>query len=155
MTIYLGIDPGKTGAIAAMDAQANVVYCADTPEIRYISLALIEIYKISSDIKGAIEHVHAMPGQGVSSMFTFGSMFGAAQATLATLKIPYLLVQPREWQKRVVPPVEDRKARKEASRRVAIQRYGNSEEYLKRKKDDGRADAMHLADYARRYYSTT
>ena len=46
-----------------------------------------------------IEKVHAMPGQGVTSMFTFGKWFGGSLAALGAMFDGVRLVSPREWQK--------------------------------------------------------
>jgi Holliday junction resolvasome RuvABC endonuclease subunit len=46
-----------------------------------------------------IEKVHAMPGQGVSSVFSFGAAFGTIKGVLVGLGIPYQLVTPQKWKK--------------------------------------------------------
>jgi crossover junction endodeoxyribonuclease RuvC len=45
------------------------------------------------------EKVGARPGQGVRSMFTFGTGFGTLRGVLAALGIPYTEVPPQQWQK--------------------------------------------------------
>lgn len=91
----IGIDPGKSGGIA------------------YIRGDEVEVYKIpplESDIAGIlanlsqkasfcyIEKVGAMPGQGVTSMFSFGRSYGFLRGCLISFRIPFDEVPPRTWQ---------------------------------------------------------
>jgi len=48
-----------------------------------------------------IESVHSFPGQGVASSFKFGRNFGFLIGLLTGLKIPYALVAPQTWQKKM------------------------------------------------------
>ena len=48
-----------------------------------------------------VEQVHAMPKQGVVSMWTFGEHYGALKAILLCLKIPTVFVRPDAWQKAI------------------------------------------------------
>ena len=96
--LYLGIDPGASGAFAIIDSEDRVVsyYRLDNPlsDIK----GWIDRYKW--DIKGAcLEHVHAMPKQGVSSTFKFGASFGFCEGILVASGIPYVLVSPVKWQR--------------------------------------------------------
>ena len=45
-----------------------------------------------------LEKVHAMPGQGVTSMFTFGQNYGFLRGLLIARGIPFEEVQPNPWQ---------------------------------------------------------
>lgn len=151
--MYLGIDPGLSGAIAAILPDGLEFYDMPTFQIKgkthldYAGLAyILRRYAIQSDCMVAIELVGAMPGQGVSSMFKFGQCYGAALATLATLKIPYQTVTPPVWKRTFRLIGED----KDASRARALELFPSAAEHLKRKKDHGRADALLLAEYIRR-----
>ena len=46
-----------------------------------------------------LEHVGARPGQGVTSMFSFGENFGFIQGLLTPYSIPFELVRPQKWKK--------------------------------------------------------
>ena len=46
-----------------------------------------------------LEHVGARPGQGVTSMFSFGENFGFIQGLLTAYSIPFELVRPQKWKK--------------------------------------------------------
>jgi crossover junction endodeoxyribonuclease RuvC len=105
--IHIGIDPGLTGAIVALFPDKTAEF-HDMPilEIKkkitldYAGLAhILKSYSLSKDCIAAIELVGARPGQGVSSMFKFGQVYGASLATMATLQIPYQTVTPQSWKK--------------------------------------------------------
>lgn len=91
---YVGIDPGKKGALAIIeDGNTTVVPC-DYGEYASQLSALDPAYTIVS-----IERVHAMPKQGVSSCFVFGEGFGIIQGILIALGFKYNKVEPWVWKK--------------------------------------------------------
>ena len=49
--------------------------------------------------RAALEEVHAMPAQGVTSMFSFGRVYGFLIGLLVAHRIPFTLVTPRRWMK--------------------------------------------------------
>ena len=51
------------------------------------------------DIKVIIEHVSAMPGQGVTSMFNFGQSFGILKGVCSAMQLPMYFVRPVKWKK--------------------------------------------------------
>ena len=46
-----------------------------------------------------LERVHSRPGEGVSSAFKFGCVFGGLRAMIAAKVIPLTLVTPTVWMK--------------------------------------------------------
>jgi crossover junction endodeoxyribonuclease RuvC len=99
--ISIGIDPGKSGAVAVILPHKVITY----PFSRY-SLAELNYYLAQLDLYdpphvsfAVLERVHSMPGQGVSSSFKFGQYFGYAEALLVCNKIPFEFVSPQKWQK--------------------------------------------------------
>lgn len=103
--VYLGIDPGITGAWAALDTHGDFVACGDIPTMdgRVVASALKEsILATINPVDGAcivIEQVHAMPGQGVTSMFNFGHSCGVVAAVADMLPYPVSFVTPQRWKK--------------------------------------------------------
>lgn len=100
--INIGIDPGKSGGIAVIDDNGHA-YAHKMPETDRDTLdALREVKRCANaeniQIRAALEKVHAMPGQGVTSSFTFGQGYGALKMALAALEIPYTEVTPQKWQ---------------------------------------------------------
>jgi crossover junction endodeoxyribonuclease RuvC len=94
-----------------------------------------------------IEQVHAMPGQGVRSMFSMGYGLGAWDAILAACQIPTERVPPQRWKRALL---QDMGRDKDASRLRALQLYPDLGEFLRLKKSHGRAEALLLATYGRR-----
>lgn len=94
--IYLGIDPGQHGAIVALKDN-KVIYKSvfDKKEYRRIVSACVEL----DDTVAVVEKVHAMPSQGVTSMFSFGENFGWIQGLLDAFEVPFALVPPQQWKK--------------------------------------------------------
>ena len=164
--IFLGIDPGIYGALAAITDQGKIgVYDFDDVQ------ALIFLQSIRNDkCKAVIEKIHSMPGQGVSSMFGMGENYGRWIGRLEALGIPYDLVTPQRWRKAMfdsipatvpAPPGETPKEKqkranerskllKELSRERALRLFPEMAEYLKLKKHHGRAEAILLGEYCRR-----
>ena len=93
--------------------------------------------------KVVVEHVTAMPGQGVTSMFNFGQSFGVIKGICAALKLPIHFVRPTKWKKHF----NLIKTNKDASRTKVIEIYPNISNKLSRKKDSNKADAILIARY--------
>ncbi|UDQ99403.1 hypothetical protein AAEX28_04780 [Lentisphaerota bacterium WC36G] len=114
MKTHIAIDTGKSGAIAVNYNDGSAVEsfnCPDTVQ------ELSDVFKvIKAKNKGEIfcilEKVASMPGQGVKSMFSFGQNYGTYQGVLSALDIPFKLIRPIEWQKKVGGAPKDKKARK-------------------------------------------
>ena len=90
-----------------------------------------------------VEHVTAMPGQGVTSMFNFGQSFGVIKGICSALSLPIYFVRPTKWKKyfNLI------KTNKDASRTKVIQIYPEISSQLSRKKDSNKADAILIARY--------
>lgn len=105
MQIVLGIDPGLAGALVAitpdgLDLRVMPVVAAGGKQ-QYDERALVE-WLTPYAIKHAhvfIEAVHAMPKQGVTSMFSFGTGYGLLRGICGGLGLSYELVRPQEWQR--------------------------------------------------------
>jgi crossover junction endodeoxyribonuclease RuvC len=50
-------------------------------------------------VKVVVEHVTAMPGQGVTSMFNFGQSFGVIKGSMCSTEITNLFCQTYEMEK--------------------------------------------------------
>ena len=108
--IVMSIDPGLSGAIAVFrhtDAALVDVIDMPTHELtrngkakRQISAsALAGIFTQHDPRHVVVERVSAMPGQGVTSMFSFGRSFGIIEGILAAYNIPATFVMPSVWTK--------------------------------------------------------
>ena len=154
MRYYLGIDPGISGALAVLDENEDIVQIFDMPTLEVITgkskkqrvnpqsiVSELKLFK-NERIEGLIEQVNAMPNQGVTSMFSFGRSLWILEGVLAGLDIPYNLVTPAVWKKRM-----SINSSKDGARELAMRTWSSKSELFKRKKDDGRAEAALLALY--------
>lgn len=149
---YIGIDPGVSGGVSVQYPAGSVKTFSCPETVHEMAVLLKEIPNYNWDYVVVLEFVHAMPGQGVTSMFTFGKNYGRWQGILAALRIPYKLVQPRQWQKHfggMPTKKKNEKASKHQQRRknhlkeLAQSRHPELKITLKT------ADAVLLMDYAR------
>ena len=100
--MYLGIDPGKSGGVALVSPNRNAVFAVKMPATEEGIARLFEEVAIENRPTACfLEYVHAMPGQGVTSMFNFGQNFGAIKAALYAARIDFNIVSPVKWQKTV------------------------------------------------------
>lgn len=97
MTLILGIDPGKDGGAALMDSQLWLIFTLSFKYTEYWERRLYDWCR-SYDPTMFVEDVHAFPGQGVKSMFTFGHELGRIDAVHAITDVQRIDVQPERWQ---------------------------------------------------------
>ena len=152
------IDPGLSGAIAILENN-KVEKIFDIPVMsegkknkrQLNSAQLVKLLNdhVSNKEETAIvvEHVTAMPGQGVTSMFNFGQTFGAIKGICAALGLPIFFVRPSKWKKHF----DLINSSKDASRTKAIEMYPALSDQLSRKKDVNKSDAILIA----RFFSET
>lgn len=153
LSYVIGIDPGLSGALALLNEDSKaLVDLLDMPVMagtgkrqQVNGAALTKLFKLwnaEGYVKCAyLEKVSAMPGQGVSSMFSFGMSYGILQGVLCSLGIPIVMVSPQFWKKRAGLLKQE----KDRARTLAQQLYPLAE--LDRKKDLGRADAILIARF--------
>ena len=108
--IIFGIDPGVSGAISVLENK-KVIEVFDMPtmidgkknkrQVNGAQITNIIKKKLSDDkeVVVVVEHVNAMPGQGVTSMFNFGQSFGVIKGICAALSLPIYFVRPTKWKK--------------------------------------------------------
>jgi len=170
----LGIDPGKTGALALVPLEGTDARVWEMPP-DHVALArlLRMIWRNFHPVIAGIERVNAGPQFGTVGNFTFGVGFGVVQMGVLMLKIPLHLVLPSQWQKsvggfparpKVIVPdglsdAEAKRFRAQAStrHRKAIKAHSRAEAArlfpnlnFSRQKDDGIADALHIGRWAGR-----
>ena len=152
--IVIGIDPGITGAISILE-NSKVIEVHETPTMidgkknkRQVNGAQItNIIKKwlnkDKEVIVVVEHVNAMPGQGVTSMFNFGQSFGVIKGICSALSLPIYFVRPTKWKKHF----NLIKTNKDASRTKVIEVFPEISSQLSRKKDSNKADAILIALY--------
>ena len=157
----IGIDPGISGAICFMkdgkiidviempsmaEGKKNKKQVNSSQIFNEISLRIKSLNK--NDIKVVIEHVSAMPGQGVTSMFNFGQSFGVLKGICSAMNLSMYFVRPAKWKKyfNLI------NTEKDASRTKAIEIFPYFSINLSKKKDANKADAMLIASYFNETY---
>jgi Holliday junction resolvasome RuvABC endonuclease subunit len=140
--IYFGVDPGKSGAIAAIwDDGKPFGRCQrlDATEQDIVSYFLqFDL----TDCAAIIEKVHSTPQMGVTSAFTFGRGFGLLLGILSSHRIPFSEVSPQKWQKAMECMT---KGDKNVSKRRAQQLWPSLTITHRN------ADALLIAEYGRRF----
>ena len=96
--IIFGIDPGVSGAISILENK-KVIEVFDMPTMidgkknkkqvngAQVTNIIKEQLKENEEIIVVVEHVNAMPGQGVTSMFNFGQSFGVIKGICSALNL--------------------------------------------------------------------
>jgi len=145
----IGIDPGASGAIALLVGR-ELVSVHDMPTVtvernkaqkrQVCPAGLSLLMQQLSPHKAIVEKVSAMPGQGVSSMFSFGRSVGIIEGVLAAKQIPVTFVTPQSWQKQ-----SGAAKGKDGSRQRVMELFPSQAHLFARVKDDGRADAVLIA----------
>ena len=152
--IIFGIDPGVSGAISVLENK-KIIEIFDMPTMidgkknkkqvngaeitNIINKELIN----KKDAKVVIEHVSAMPGQGVTSMFNFGQSFGVLKGICAALKLPVYFIRPVKWKKHF----NLINTEKDASRTKVIEVFPYISSRISKKKDANKADAILIARF--------
>lgn len=148
--MIVGIDPGKQGGIAYIDAAS----CESSAMAMPLIGKDIDGHELASVLHNLnpgvviVEKSQAMPGQGVTSMFNYGVGFGRLLGILEALGLPYRLVTPQAWKKTVLAGTA-----KDKDAAVAFVRRAYPHIDLtpgrKTKPHDGMADAICLAEYGK------
>lgn len=150
--IIVAFDPGLSGACAmiSVSPQSGRILQAqvfDLPTMGAGSRRVLNGSELAAHLRytdhAVVENVHAMPKQGVSGVFRFGTAFGQILGVLQALMISYELVEPAKWKREMRLP--GGKGKGEASRQRALQLYPRLSKDLSRKKDHNRAEALLLA----------
>ena len=144
----LGIDPGLSGAFVVLEGGKPIEWgvmpiVVEGTSKRVNSTALAAIWRNTKIDVAFLENVGAMPGQGVTSMFTFGHATGTVRGVLGALEIPVRLVTPQAWKKHVGLLNKD----KDAARSLAIQMWPEWRVLDKKGEGQALADAALIARY--------
>ena len=142
---YLGFDPGRDGAMAVIGP--HLITSAVAFDKNAYVYGLSDLRR-QFNLFAVVEHVGAMPGQGVTSCFSFGESFGWLQGVLDAMRIPYELVRPQKW-KKVFSCTSDKNTSIEVAKRM-FPEVDLRRTPLCRKPHDGKAEALLIAEYARR-----
>jgi len=161
MGLLVGIDPGVTGAVAAVTPSGSLQWVIDMPvrdagkrnrtsnEIDASGLATY-LRLIVRDIDEVwIEDVHPMPrigasnaGHGTLGAFSLGDSRGAIRGVCECLGLAIRRVPSRTWKKAFGLDADKDKAL------AVVRKFYPGSTLFARKKDHGRAEAVLIARYA-------
>lgn len=159
MYCFIGIDPGETGAMAAIEEEResgygvlkiNLFDFEDGEAILYLKKAVRTI----PIVKAVVERTHHMPGQSATAAFKCG--YGAAiwHGRLEALKIPFDIVTYSKWTNFIYDSGTKKKG--VDLKAIAIDRakriFPQMQEEITLKKHHNRAEALLIAEYCRRQY---
>jgi hypothetical protein len=140
---YLGVDPGLTGGLALISDEGRVLRVSKMP-ITEADL-LLELNAMCADEpRAVVEQVGASPQMGVVSAFTFGKGFGGLLMALTAVGVRFDLAVPRKWQGALGCLSG---GDKNITKRRAQQLFPDFTI------THANADALLLAEYARRFHS--
>ncbi len=154
--IYIGIDNGLGGGIAAIDENQNIVCLKPMPVIKgkkteyvvsSVSQILIKL-KEEDDIFCVLEKAHVRPISGKRACFMTGYGYGMMEGILTGVGIRYRIVNPREWQKSITSGLGN--DTKSASINFCLKQFPGVDLTLterSKKHNDGLSDALCMATY--------
>lgn len=160
--LYIGIDPGLHGAVAVLqsnkfigvwDTPTTIVKRGKKKHTVYLPASMVEVLKriandFGSSLTVGLEEVHAMPGQGVTSMFSMGRGSGLWEGIITALGMPLARITPQRWKKEML--ADGKGKDKQASIVRVLELFPETAPQLARKRDEGRAEAILIAEYLRR-----
>lgn len=154
MSIWIGVDPGSKGAVAAIYNDNGVQRVAVAGWDNMLFVSFCKAFKDRADENGeqivaAVEKVGAVKGNGITGMFNFGKNAGYIEGVLSTLNIGYQLIPPVVWKREFSIVGKDKSASIEVCKRLYPDVSLLPTERC-RKESDGMADALCLATYAKR-----
>lgn len=149
MSRIIGIDPGKTGALALIDTDQWTIAITDMPlepgrsgKDAVSGAGVARIFDAVAPDHVYIEDVWSSPQMGIASSFNFGRSLGILEGACASRAI-LTKTRPQEWKSLTKTPRD-----KNEARRRAMQVFPVAYDLFKRVKDDGRAEAALIAFFA-------
>ncbi len=146
----VGCDPGAKGGLAFLTDGGDLLHVEDMPAIdvggraRVSASLLVALLRRWAPRLAVIEQVGAMPGQGVSSTFTFGYAAGVLECACAASGAAVTFVAPAAW-KRGMRVTKD----KGSSLQMAQRLWPAQADRFARVRDEGRAEAALIGSFGR------
>lgn len=163
--LIIGVDPGIGGAACAFyradhEGPEFIADIIDMPTLDDGKRREIDDDKFRAwvwkmrPVHAFVENVQPMRGMGSDSQamngavsFRFGLVVGQIRSSIRACGVKISFIHPQVWKRYYGLKGSD----KEQSRQMALQLHPEASHWLKRKKDDGRAEAILLARYGDRH----
>ena len=147
MSLYLGVDPGKSGA-AALITHASAIVSVQKFDVTEMDICEWFGGDAShlAGVVGILEYVSSMPKDGVVSAFKFGTSYGFLRGMLLVHGIRFATVTSSKWQRTfgLISKKGETKTHKKNRHKARAQ-----ELFPGVKVTHAIADALLLADYCR------
>ena len=144
MTLHIGIDPGRQGAIALLHPETSELTVWDMPDT---TTALHDLIAGLPMVKRCYVEKPFYPQMiGVTNAAKIAQAYGTLIGALSWRDIPFVEVRPAKWKAAM-----DLSTSKSASREKASQMFPDCADQFKRVKDDGRAEAALIAFYGAQF----
>jgi len=159
---YIGIDPGLSGGLAIIN-DTHTMAVLPMPVLYIGGKKEINVKSLSNWLKSnahackmvGIEIQHAMPKQGVTSMFKIGKGYGILIGLLNALDIPFTEIRANEWQKEMFKG-QPKGNTKDLSKKIAQQLFPSIEFKATSRCTnihDGMTDAALICTYIKQKYT--
>jgi hypothetical protein len=154
----IGIDSGLKGAAVCLGTDRELFdILFNYPGTSHFSDVISKWRESYNIVHVYLENQHAFPGQGVSSTFTLGRVFGEILGVFSAFKVAVTTVDPRTWQKAMLLKIETETDTKVRAAETVKQLF--PEASLMRTDrckivHDGAADALLIAEYGRKTFLT-
>lgn len=160
--LFLGIDPGLSGALAVLTDAGRLVDVASMPTEPHGKSRRVSGREVRAFLEGIteatggapfalcmLEQVASRPGQGAPSVFTFGRAFGAVEGVLSALAVPTDYATPQTWKRAFGLPSD----KAESIRKACDLIPGLAGWPRPKGPTHDQAEAVLLAEFARRRWS--
>lgn len=169
--IYIGIDMGIKGGLAALDEGGRILHALKMPTIKRDDENHIDCFQVYSwlyenydsfdeEVIIYTEKLHAIFGSAASATFNFGKTIGKTLGVVECLEMEYVEVRAVDWQKYIFTKYEIpeqqilKKGNKKPTRdtkkmaRIAASKIWGMDvfDYID---NDGIIDALLIAEFAR------
>jgi hypothetical protein len=153
--LFIGIDPGVTGAIAIINSK-KILNIIDYP--RDNTKRLLSVYKCfeGKDCLFMLEKTVLLPNQSQERQLVYAETFFKHKFCMDYFNFNYQVISPNSWKKEFNLQTsrkkgEEKQNNKKQNYEMALYLFNDAGKYLRvQSKDHNRADALLLAEYARR-----
>lgn len=164
--IFVGIDPGFTGAIGTISQCGKVLHAVDLPILKVKKLRQFDLDRLNREIwmlgkLGAcvvgLENPTTRPKEGAERCKRFGEGIGMLKGLLTAHRVGYECIPPNLWKGRLGLPGKDKPGANKAGAQLLVTHYPAIESLVYGPRGgikDGRLDALLIAHWMRVNYDS-
>lgn len=151
---YLGIDPGKEGALVRLSPELDSLLVVKMPASIHDTINWLQLNTTHRTMI-ILEKAQAMPKNGAVGMFNYGMGFGEIVGAIAVLNRPIQQVAPKTWTAMMHSGIPKSLKPKEKSLRAVRNLFPNADLLASprsKKPHEGIVDGILLALYGMRIF---